>query len=318
VANKPKSEKMANIDFEASKQQYEYGRESVMNEVKEMELKLDAAKWVYEMAGKIKATRFTQHQSEFMTLLMLKQVKETKAYRLQYGMNWVDFCEYVGLKVRNVDIQLQDLEPFRMQFLASFADFMGDDISKIKYLGKAISAKIADFDGENIIIGEEKIPCLPEYAGEINAALDNLRELINTQKEEAAAQKKAFQRVQADTHKSMAKLEKELQKARKSSESKGLTLEEDAFLTKMEHARITFDTAIMHVEPTDMFSEDDPAPTPRMIAAYLSTLDYMRKQIIAAFDTATEYNGSPVISPEKAWKPGMSDEIPMSTPSKKS
>ena len=41
--------------------------------------------------------------------------------------------------------------------------------------------------------------------------------------------------------------------------------------------------------------------TPRMVAAYLTTLDYMRKQLLAAYDTAQDMYGSAAMSPEEAW-----------------
>jgi len=240
-----------------------------------------------------------------MALLMLKQVKETKEYRLKYGMTWEDFCEYVGLKVRNVDLQLQDLEPFRIDFLASFADFMGADISKIKYLGKAISAKIAEFDGHSIVIGEEKIPCIPEHAEEINAVLDRLQEDLRTQKEEAFAQKKAFERVQADTHKTVTKLEKELNRFRRLAEGRNLKPEEEAFQNQMGLARAGFDGYMLTVDPEHIKDLQEETPmTPRMVADYLSTLDYMRKQIIAAFNDAVDLFGSAKIAPEEMdWTP---------------
>jgi hypothetical protein len=303
MSNKSISQKITDADYEATKQSYEAGRQSVLNEVNEVELKLDSARWVYEMAGKIKATHFAQRQSEFLTLIMLKQVKETKEYRLKYGMTWVDFCEYVGLKQRNVDLQLEDLEPFRFQFLATFADFMGADISKIKYLGKAISAKIADFDGENIIIGEDKIPCIPERAGEINAILDQLQEELKIQKEETVAQKKAFERVQTDTHKTLTKLEKELDKFKGKAAELGITPDEAQFMKKMEFLKKAFDGYMLQIEQAGMNAlafDADPQPTKRMIAEYLSALSYMKMQILSAYDVAADTYGDPSMLPEES------------------
>jgi transcriptional regulator with XRE-family HTH domain len=271
-----------------------------------MKLKLGASKWVHEMAGKVKATRFTQHQSEFLTLLMLKQVKETKEYRLEYGMNWEEFCEYVGVKRRTIDEQLQDLEPFRVDFLAAFANFIGTDISKIRYLGKALSAESATFDGKNFQICGETIPFDAEHKDEIEAAIYKLLEDLRTQKEESAAQKKAFERVQADSHKTVTKLEKELNRFKKIAEGRGLKPEEEAFQSQMNHFRAEFDGFMQIVDPEYIKEcpENEIPHTPRMIADYLSTIDYMRKQILAALDTAIDIFGSAAIAPEEMdWTP---------------
>jgi len=303
MSNKPESQKITNIDFEVNKQSYEAGRQSALIERDEMELKLDSAKWVYEMAGKIKSTRFAHKQSKFFTLLMLKQVKETREYRLKYGMNWEDFCEYVGVDRRNIDRQLEDLEPFRVDFLGTFAGFMGADISKIKYLGKAIAGNFTQFDGENIIIGEDKIPCIPERAGEINAILDQLQEELKIQKEETVAQKKAFERVQTDTHKTLTKLEKELDKFKGKAAELGITPDEAQFLKKMEFLKKTFDGYTLQIEQAGMNAlafNADPQPTKRMIAEYLSALSYMKMQILSAYDVAADTYGDPSMLPEES------------------
>lgn len=271
------------------------------NKIKELEAKLDSAKWVYEMAGKIKSSSFTHRQFEFFTLLMLKQVKEAKEYRLKYGMNWEDFCEYVGLKRRNVDIQLEDLEPFRVEFLAKFATFLGDDISKIKYLGRAKLANFATFDDENIIIGDEKIPCIPERAGEITAILDKLQEETRLQKEDAEAQKKAFDRVQGETHKSLTKLEKELKSYKGFLEDKGINDQEKLFLHKIEFLKKAFDGFLVHLDPENIEElQIDKDPTPRMRAEYIAAVSYMKMQILIAYERAISMQGDCIMTPEDA------------------
>lgn len=301
-----KKPRRTDADIEATKEIYEAGRQSALNEVNEMALKLDAAKWVYEMAGKIKATHFAQRQSKFFKLLMLKQVKETKEYRLKYGMNWEEFCEYVGADRRYIDRQLEDLEPFRVDFLGTFAGFMGADISKIKYLGRAIAGNLTQFDGENIILGDEKIPCIPEHAGEINAILDKLQEELKAQKEDAVAQKKAFERVQENTHRTLAKMEKELDKFKGIAEKRNIEPYEEQFAKKMEFLKKGFDGYMLQADPAGMDAltfDADPQPTKRMIAEYLSALSYMKMQILAAYDMAVDTFGDASMLPEEAFQP---------------
>jgi len=300
MANKSHSQLLEDA-IRANDESYKAGRQSAINEANETKLRIDATKWVYEMAGKIKATNFGHRQAEFLTLLMLKQVKETKEYRLKYGMTWVEFCDYIGLKWRTVDLQLEDLEPFRIDFLTSFADFMGADISKIKYLGKAISAKLADFDGENIIVGEEKIPCIRERAGEINAVLDQLREDLQKKQDELAAQKKAAERIQSDLHKRINKLEKDAERRKGVLADRDLSDEEAGFIKEMAALRLAFDGLLINANP-DNFEELalDRDPSPRIRAAMVSTAYYMRMQILKYYDVVEQTYGDAIMNPEQS------------------
>jgi hypothetical protein len=262
---------------------------------------------VYEMAGKIKVTNFQKSQSAFFGLLMLKQVKDSKEYRSKMGMNWEQFCEYAGVDRRRVDEQLLDLKPFRTEFLADFASFSGVELSKIRYLGMAVSADSASFSENAITYNGETIPIDAEHKDEIQALLETLEETHKAQLEEQEANNRAQKRILQAKEDVIRKQEKSLRKFEKDAERRGLTPEEHAFLQKMENMRIGFDGFYMcELDPTrieELFKDNN--PTPRMTAAYLSTLDYMRKQILAAWDEATDRYGNPVICPEDAWQPGM-------------
>jgi hypothetical protein len=95
--------------------------------------------------------------------------------------------------------------------------------------------------------------------------------------------------------------------------SKDLTPEEDGFLQQMENLRIGFDgymlqvepgrvEELMEVEPETTRGEVTSVVTPRMRAAYLETLGYMRKQIVAAHDTAEEMFGADMEDGAEPWR----------------
>ncbi|MEJ2695581.1 MAG: hypothetical protein P8013_02935 [Candidatus Sulfobium sp.] len=139
MANKPRHMKPTDPEMEALKSSFEDGRNMAKAEISALEAKLDAAPWLFRMAGKIEATSFFKSQSEFFRLVMLKQVKDSKDYRDNYGMTWEEFCDSVKVDRRRIDEQLVDLRPFKAEFLADFANFSGVELHKIRYLGQAIS-----------------------------------------------------------------------------------------------------------------------------------------------------------------------------------
>jgi len=282
-------------------------RESAKSMVSLQQEKEDAVRQIYEMAGKIKATSFNKAQAEFFELLMLKQVKDAKEYREKFGMTWEQFCDYVGVNRRTIDNILIDLKPFKVEFLAKFANFAGFQISKIKYLEEPILASVAKIEGNEIVYMDERIPFEPEYRDDFQSLLDTLAENHHNQLEEKDANLRTKDRLLKDKENVIRKQARDLSKYERSAQERGLTPEEDAFLQQMENLRTAFDGFYMcDVDPDrreELFRDND--PTPRMTAAYLSTLDYMRKQILAAYDTATDRFGNPAMCPDEAWHPGM-------------
>jgi transcriptional regulator with XRE-family HTH domain len=282
-------------------------RESEKNVAQVQYEKEEAIANIYEMSGKIKAASFNKAQSEFLELLMLKQVKDAKEYREKFGMTWEQFCNHVGVNRRTIDNILIDLKPFKVEFLAKFANFAGFPINKIKYLEEPILAGVAKIEGNEIVCMGERIPFEWEYREDFQELLNKLQEEHKAQIEERDADLRTKDRLLKDKENVIRKQARDLSKYEKSAETKGLTPEEDAYLQRMENLRTAFDGFYMfEVDPevmTELWSDND--PTPRMRAAYLSTLDYMRKQILAAYDIATVRYGNPIMCPEEGWSPGM-------------
>jgi len=199
--------------------------------------KEEAIAYVYEMAGKIKGTNFFKTQTEFFNLLMLKQVKDAKEYREKFGMTWEQFCEKVGVKRRTIDLQLEALEPFRQEFLATFANFAGAPVHKIKYLGMAVSEKLATIAENAIIYNGETIPLDAEHKDDIQALLENLEENHKKQAEETAATIKTKERLLKSKEDVINKMEKEIQRLEKTVVRTDLTPEEEEALDVLKDAQ---------------------------------------------------------------------------------
>lgn len=313
MANKPQSQKRTDPEIEALKGAYEMGKEEAQEEIVALKTRLSAAPWIYEMAGKVRTLSFSETQSRFFKLVSLKQVKDNKEYREKFGMTWEQFCEHVGINRRTIDNQLIDLQPFKSEFLASFASFSGVDFSKIKYLGDDKLATSCQFSGNAIIYQGETIPVTPEHADDIQALLEKLEESYQAQIEEQKATLRTKDKLIKAKEDVIHKQEKSLRKFEKDAEAKGLTLEEDGFLQKMENMKTHFDGFYMlNVDPArieEMNTGNGINPTPRMIAAYITTLQYMKMQINAAFDTAVDAYGDPEMLPEEAWHPGAAAKV---------
>lgn len=304
MANKPKWQKPTDQDIRVAEELINAGRGMAQREIDELKAKLEAAPWLYERAGMIKGFNFTEAQARFFKLILLKQVKESKEYREKYGMTWEEFCSYIWPEIsrRWIDEQLADLKPFKAEFLQRLVQIAGCELHKIKYLGESISDQSTEIKDNAIVYQGEVIPLTPEHKDDIQAFLEKLEESYKKQIEEKDAIIKVKDKLIKAKEDLIHKQEKEISRYERNAHDKGLTLEEDAFLQKMENIRISFDGYILKVDPERMEDlKESSTPTKRMIAAYISTLQYMKMQINAAYDTAVDMYGDPQMLPEEAW-----------------
>lgn len=306
MANKSKYQKPTNADVEAMKEIYKVAEEKTelkyKEELTDLKSKLSAAPWLHKMAGKIEATSFFKSQAEFFRLVMLKQVKDSKEHREKYGMTWEQFCEYVGVNRRWIDEQLVDLKPFKAEFLEVFLHFLGTEINKIKYLGEVVSGGTAEIKGNVIVYAGEEIPVDAAHKDDIQALLEKLEESYESQIEEQRSVVKTKDRLLKAKDDLIHKQEKELGRLEKEAKTKNLTAEEEAFLKQMENFKTGFLGYMLRVRPPmDILGN---GASPLMKNAYVNTLELMRREILASFDTAVGMYGSPVTDPEKAWHPG--------------
>jgi hypothetical protein len=77
---------------------------------------------------------------------------------------------------------------------------------------------------------------------------------------------------------------------------------EEKFILRMEALKKSFDGWMLQMEPDgvrELQRDANPQPNDRMKAAYVSALQYMKMQMLAAWDGAIEKFGDPVTMPEE-------------------
>jgi hypothetical protein len=310
MANKPKAEKITDAEVAASKQIYTIARQEADLEIARLKTELAAEKEESRYEGILAKIDYDRVHNEFLKLAILYQVKQNKDYK-KGGRTWDEFCEAHGYPRRTADQLLSEIKPLFHEFSAGSAGFfglLGVTFNKIRLLGKAVSGGSAEIKDGVLIYEDQQIPLSPEFKDDIEAVIDQLKEDSEKLRKEKELDAKAKDKVLADKQKLLNKYSKDLAKLEGQAKAKELTPEEEGFLKKVEKLRLGFDGYLIQLDPDRMEElsfDADPAPTPRMRAAYLAALDYMKKQILVAFEKATDMYGDAIMCPEAAWKPGM-------------
>jgi hypothetical protein len=277
-----------------------------------------AASVLFREAGRIEAMNYQRAQADFFMLIMLKRVKEAKEYREKLDMTWPQFCEAVGVKWRTIDDKLADIKPFKEEFLTAFVNFSGFELNKIRLIGEAISNGAVKIEGTTIIYDGQKIAITPENKDEIQGVFEKIETTYKKDLDDAQSEVRASKRVLKDKETLINKQAKLIDRYTGNARNKDLTPEEDGFLQQMENLKIGFDGYMLQAEPerieelrsfaaprdeeTGLHPPTDVSP--RMRAAYLETLGYMRRQITAAYDTAVEMYGHDMALDGEKWEPG--------------
>jgi hypothetical protein len=155
-------------------------------------------------------------------------------------MTWEQFCDHVGVNRRTIDRHLEDLEPFRQDFLATFANFSGVTINKIKYLGMAVDQKMVTVSENAITYAGETIPLDAEHKDDIQALLENLETASKQEKEELDAALSAQKKIAAAKEKVINKMERDLKRLERTVEKTDLTDEEQDALNLLVQVQTDF------------------------------------------------------------------------------
>ena len=251
----------------------------------------------HETAGIIKTLNFVGKVVTVTSLVQLDKVKKTKGYK---GIGtWADYCDYVGIDRHTIDQDLLNLNTFGQEFLETVTSFgVGyREMRKLRQLSKDGDIVI---NGTTIEIGGEQIPLGIEYKEDLQAAIERVLDEKADELEDARATVKAKDRVLGSKDEVIKKQEKELRKLSRESAARDLPPAEDAFLQRMENTRMSFDGYLMTADPDFVMNEFNALGevTPRMRAALISTLSYMKMQVLAAYDTAVTNYGDPTMNPE--------------------
>lgn len=289
----------------ASSEVYEQARQHADQEMAKLREDIEAIRAEAETIGSLKAISATVAHQELLKALTLYKLKETKAYKAG-GLTWTEFCESIDMPVRTVDTMLSDLRPLFEEFSAATCRLSAIPFNKIRLLGKSISAGSAEIQNNCLVYGDETIPLTPEYRDDIQALIERIGEEAKEKLEETQAQLSAKDKVLKSKQDLLNKQERELNKYERQAAAKGLTADEDAFLQLMSNKKTAFDGYMLSTDP-DFVMERAGEITPRMRSALISTLHYMKMQILAAYDTAVMNYGSPDLNPEvmeefEAWE----------------
>jgi hypothetical protein len=247
----------------------------------------------YQMIGQIKAAGMIGKFITVSNLMWLQQVKQSKIYKDISGAGtWEDFCNSAGLSRQMVDEDLKNLAAFGEDFLITVNN-LSVGYRELRKLRQLSADGVFQITGTTIEIDGEAIPLDPEHKEDLQVALERV---LDAKDSDLATKDRLLRSKDAVINEQ----EKDLRKLEKEAKNKGLEPGEDAFIQRMEKARVGFDGYMMRTDP-DLVMEpfsDLGEITPRMRAMLISTLHYMKMQILSAYDNAVTNYGDPSMNPE--------------------
>ncbi|MBI2354252.1 MAG: hypothetical protein HYV06_04335 [Deltaproteobacteria bacterium] len=278
---------------------YKTARAQADIEIAELKEKQNRIAAAHEVIGRVQAFRFVEKTMTVCVLVQIAQIKEMKTYRdLPKIGTWEDFCNYIGFSRQHIEDQLKNLAAFGEDFLQTVSGF-GVGYREMRKLRQLTHDGTIVIDAEAVEIGGERVPLAPEHKEDLQALIERVIDEKDKALNEAQATLKAKDRRLEDKEKEIQKLHKELTKLEDKAAAGKMTAEEDSFLQKMKNLRMGFDGYMLKADP-DAAMSGLTEITPRIRAALISNLQYMRMQALAAYDTAVMTYGNPTINPEVA------------------
>jgi len=240
----------------------------------------------YEIAGRIQAFTFMEKVLTVGTLVQLKKIKESKAYRDLPGIgSWDKYCEYLGFSRQKVDLDLQNLSTFGETFLQTVGGF-GLGYRDLKKLRQLTNDGTVELDCDSVTIDGEVIPLDGYHVIDLQAAIENVLEAKTQEAEEAKATVRAKDRIIKGKEDLINKQEKELAKHESRAKKQGFAPGEEAFLKQLEADKLVVDGILTK------YSVDDEAfdveLTERMKAGLVETLGYLLRIITAHHAAASD------------------------------
>ena len=162
-------------DIEYAKEIYEVAQKEANIKLQKMESELDSIRDESRALGILQKINYDNSHNELIKYAVLFKIKQSKQYK-KGGMTWPEFCAAIGESVRTIDENLADVRPLFEKFSAESANLVKVPFSKIRYLGRSISAESAEIKNNALIIDDMEIPLTPENRDEIEAAIDTLKE----------------------------------------------------------------------------------------------------------------------------------------------
>jgi hypothetical protein len=285
---------------EAANEIYKVAQEQANQKFDALQAQVDDIREEAQAMGALHAIDANIAYNELMRAVTLQRVKQGKEYK-KGGMTWDEFCESLGLARRTVDLMLEDIRPVIEAFSAKFAGFCGMPFSKIRLLGKSISANLAEIKDGTIVYGDESIPLTPENADEIQALIEKIDQDAKAAKEEAEATIRAKDKVLKSKEQLLTKQEKELARLEKTARAKNLLPEEDAVLGKIDELNVSLNGYCLSVENVYDALQDNPFNAG--VAAFITLCDNIKMRINAFRETAVANLAPAGMVPDEEWVP---------------
>jgi len=279
-------------------------------DIERLKREIGATAEIHEAMGAIKKMKADRELDRIIESMLLWKLHKNGRYK-DLGLTWSEVCEKLDVRERSGYKILEDVQAVYDAFSANFAELLGLKFNEIKMLGRSISAKMAEIEEGSIVYKDQKVPLSDKEA--VQSVLDDLREEMKKlqeekkkKEEELEVERRAHERNLEAKEEVIKRQESHMKRIEMVAEEKGLDPEEYAFLQKMESLRLQFDSWYMqNLDPERMLEFlGEEKETVRMRAAYLTTLDYIKKQILAAWDTADAMYCDAAMNPELAWEPG--------------
>lgn len=289
--------KTSDARVDAANEIYKVARADADLEIAKLKGEIEGIRAEAESFGILRKIDYDVAHNEFLKLVVLYRVKQNKEYRAA-GLTWDDFCDAVGVERRQTDRLLAEVKPAFEAFSDKMSNLCGMPLNKIRLLGRTVSDNLSNFEDGCLVYGDEKIPLTPDHKEDIEALIDKIVEEQTTLKDELIAEKKTHKRVQEASHKEIVKLQKENDQYLKKAEARGLTLEEDAFITKVAGFRDLAQGALIALDPNAEDNIIQTELTMRMKTSIIAAVHTLKMQTLAIYDTVITQIGDPTINPE--------------------
>lgn len=283
------------MDHEAAEEIYAAGK----GDAEAIRAEIDITRQFERSVGFIQKARIDESYNKMLHSLALFRIREEKLYRTTYK-TWDEFCEANGMMKRTVDMLLADLRPLLENFQENFSQIFTMPFSKIRYLGKELGKKISQIEDGEIVFGDVRIPLKPENKDDIEALIDEMKASSKKAQDALESELGALRKMNDNKRSQIESLEKRIAKIEAKAEEEGFEPGEDVYLDKISKIRTAFHGYGMWIDPENRKTVPEDA-TPRMKAAYLELLGYMRRVVCAAYDQAVTLYGDPDL--DGGWEP---------------
>ena len=183
MSNKKRIDTMSEAALEVVNSKYNEMKAEELEQQKKEQLLAHAHMYI----GRIQAATMIHQFSNISSLVWLKQVKESKAYKGVPGVNtWESFCNNCGISRAKADMDILNLSTFGEELMLTVSNLKVGyrDLRKLRGCVTEGDLKIND---KTIEINGERIPFDPDHKEDLQTAIEMI---IDRKDEELKKQKK--------------------------------------------------------------------------------------------------------------------------------